>query len=583
MRNVTLTSATDSKVYDKNALTNHTVTVSGDGFVKDEGATYNVTGSRTKVGTSKNKFTYELKSNTKASNYNIEVKFGDLIVTTQDGEVVVVITGHKQSFEYDGNEKSVKGYDVSITQGSTYEVSDFTFNGNDEVKGTEANTYPMGLSVEQFTNTNDNYTQVTFIVNDGSLTISPESITPDGPNTPDEKKTGITATDPEDSIYDGKAHVNALTVRDTKTGKNLVENKDYTLTYSDDVTNVGTVKVTVKGKGNYTGEFTKKYQITPREYTVTTDSAKKTYDGIALTAGGHVNGLVEGETVSFKTTGSQINEGTSDNTYELKFEGTAVETNYKHGIDSIGTLTVKAQSIVPDPEHPETYLGIEIDSPSDITYDGKEHKWIPTVTDNADKKLEADTDYTVEYSIENFKDVGTIDVTITGIGNYTGTVTRTYKITPKEYTVTTDSANKTYDGTVLTAGGHVNGLVEGETVSFKTTGSQINEGTSDNTYELKFEGTAVETNYKHGKDSIGKLKVTKKSIVPDGPDTPDEKKTGITVNEPSDSKYDGKEHKEVLTVTDTKTGKELVAGTDYSVTYSSDLVNAGTVTIKVAG
>ena len=585
-RNVTLTSANDEKVYDGNALTNNKVTASVDGFAKDEGATYNVTGSQTKKGTSKNTFTYELKSNTKASNYTIEVVYGDLTVTAEDGEVVVVITGHKKSFEYDGNEKSVKGYDVSITKGSTYEVSDFTFNGNDEVKGTEANTYPMGLKVSDFTNNNDNYNKVKFVVTDGSLTITPKSITPDGPNTPEEKKTGITATDPVDSIYDGKAHVNPLTVKDTKTNKDLKENKDYTLTYSDDVVNVGTVTVTVKGIGNYTGEFTKKYQITPREYTVTTESANKTYDGTALTAGGHVNGLVEGETVSFKTTGSQTNEGTSDNTYELKFKGTAVETNYKHGKDSIGKLTVKKQSIDPgtDPEKPNpNYLGIEISNPSDEVYDGKEHKWSPTVVDKTGKELIVGTDYAVEYATSDFTNTGTINVTITGIGNYTGKVTRTYSITPREYTITTLDGTKVYDGKALTNFGLVDGIVYGETYSFKTTGSQTEVGTSDNTYEWKWNGTAKKSNYKLAKESIGKLTVKAKSIVPDGPDTPDEKKTGITVSEPSDSKYDGKEHKEVLTVTDTKTGKELVAGTDYSVTYSSDLVNAGTVKVTVAG
>ncbi|WP_295569478.1 InlB B-repeat-containing protein, partial [uncultured Holdemanella sp.] len=250
-RNVLLTSATDSKVYDKKPLMNGEVTESGSGFVKDEGAIYNVTGSQTEKGTSKNTFTYELKSNTKASNYTIEVVYGDLTVTAEDGEVVVVITGRKDTFEYDGNEKSVKGYDVSITEGSTYTESDFTFNGNDEVKGTEAGTYDMGLKPEDFTNNNENYGNVTFRVTDGQLTITPKSINPE------DEKTGIEATDPADSIYDGEAHVNPLTVRDTKTGKDLVENKDYTLTYVGDVVNVGTVKIEVKGIGNYTGEFTK--------------------------------------------------------------------------------------------------------------------------------------------------------------------------------------------------------------------------------------------------------------------------------------------------------------------------------------
>ena len=583
-RNVTLTSGSASKVYDKKALTKDEVTVSGDGFAKNEGATYNVTGSRTKVGSSDNTFTYELKSNTKASNYNIEVKFGELKVTAEDGEVVVTITGHSDSVEYDGNEKAVSGYDVTITEGSTYTTDDFTFNGTAEAKGTEAGTYPMGLNADQFTNTNDNYTQVTFIVNDGSLTITPKSITPDGPDTPKEEKTGITVTDPEDSIYDGNEHINGLTVADSKLNTTLVENTDYTLTYSGDLINVGTVTITIKGIGNYTGEFTKTYKITPREYTVTTNTDSKVYDGTALTAGGTVNNLVKDETVGFTITGSQTNVGASDNTYELNWTGTAKETNYKHGKDSIGKLTVTRQSIVPDPEHPETYKEVTITSPSDEVYDGKEHKWIPTVTDKEGNELVAKTDYEVTYSTTDFTNVtGTITVTITGIGNYTGKATRTYAITPKTYTVTTESDSKVYDGTALTAGGKVSGIVKGETVDFTITGSQTNVGTSDNTYELNWTGSAKESNYKHGKDSIGTLTVKAKSIVPDGPDTPKEEKTGITVSDPSDSKYDGKEHREVLTVQDTKTNEELVAEKDYSVTYSDDLVNAGTVTITIEG
>ena len=583
-RNVTLTSGSASKVYDKTALTNDTVTVSGEGFAKDEGATYKVTGSQTEVGESKNTFKYELKSNTKASNYNITKELGNLIVTAQDGEVVVTITGHSDTVDYDGNEKSVSGYEVTITEGSKYTTDDFTFNGTAEAKGTEAGTYPMNLAADQFTNTNDNYTQVTFIVNDGTLTINPKSITPDGPDTPKEEKTGITVTDPENSIYDGNEHINGLTVTDSKLNTTLVENTDYTLTYSGDLINVGTVTITIKGIGNYTGEFTKTYQILPREYTVTTNSDSKVYDGTALTAGGTVNNLVDGETVGFTMTGSQTDVGISDNTYELNWTGTARKANYKHGKDSIGTLTVTKQSIAPDPEHPETYKEVTITSPSDEVYDGKEHKWIPTVTDKEGNELVAKTDYEVTYSTTDFTNVtGTITVTITGIGNYTGKATRTYSITPKTYTVTTESDSKVYDGTALTAGGKVSGIVKGETVDFTITGSQTSVGTSDNTYELNWTGSAKESNYKHGKDSIGTLTVKAKSIVPDGPDTPDEKKTGITVSDPSDSKYDGKEHREVLTVQDTKKNDELVAEKDYSVTYSDDLVNAGTVAITIEG
>ena len=585
-RNVTLTSATDSKVYDKTPLTNSNITIGGDGFAKLEGASYNVTGSQTNVGDSNNEFTYKLNDDTKASNYNIEVKFGKLYITTQDGQVIVVITGHKKTYDYDGTEKTVSGYDVSITEGSTYAEADFTFNGNAEVKATAANTYPMGLKVSDFTNNNTNYSSVTFVVNDGSLVINPKSIIPDGPNTPDEKKTGIEVTNPEDSIYDGLPHVNPLTVTDTKTGAALVRDTDYTLTYSSDVINVGTVEINVKGIGNYTGEFTKTYKITPKEYTVTTDSAKKVYDGTALTAGGKIEGIVDGEVVVVHTTGSQTEVGSTPNTYKLEWKK-ASSKNYKLKEDSIGTLTVTEQTIDPgkDPDNPNpNYSGVTINNPSNSVYDGKEHKWSPAVADKEGNALAEGTDYEVAYSTSDFTNVtGTITVTITGIGNYTGTVTRTYEITPKAYTVTTDSAKKVYDGTALTAGGKVEGIVSGETIEFTATGSRTDEGTSKNTYSLKWNGSAIETNYKLEKESIGELTVKSKSIIPDEPNTPDDKKTGITVSDPKDSKYDGQEHREVLTVKDTKTGKDLIANKDYTVVYSDDLVNAGTVTIKVSG
>ena len=585
-RNVTLTSATDSKVYDKTPLTNSNIAIGGDGFAKLEGASYHVTGSQTNVGDSDNEFTYKLNDDTKDSNYNIEVKFGKLYITTQDGQVIVVITGHKKTYDYDGTEKIVDGYDVSITEGSTYAETDFTFNGNAEVKATEANTYPMGLKASDFTNNNTNYSSVTFVVNDGLLVIKPKSIIPDGPDTPDEKKTGIEVTDPDDSIYDGLPHVNPLTVTDTKTGTTLVKDTDYTLSYSEDVINVGTVDVTVNGIGNYTGEFKKSYKITPREYTVTTESAKKVYDGTALTAGGKIEGIVDGEVVVVHTTGSQTDVGSTPNTYKLEWKK-ASSKNYKLKEDSIGTLTVTEQTINPgeDPDKPNpNYSGVTINNPSNSVYDGKEHKWSPAVTDKEGNALVEGKDYEVTYSTSDFTNVtGTITVTITGIGNYTGTVTRTYEITAKAYTVTTDSAKKVYDGTALTAGGKIEGIVSGETVEFTTTGSRTVEGTSKNTYSLKWNGSAIEKNYKLAKESIGDLTVTPKSIIPDEPNTPDDKKTGITVSDPKDSKYDGQEHREVLTVKDIKTGKDLIANKDYTVVYSDDLVNTGTVKVTVTG
>ncbi|QTE69327.1 hypothetical protein JNO48_05355 [Clostridiales bacterium] len=85
-RTVNLISEGGQKVYDGTPLTNNKVTVTGEGFVGEEGATYNVTGTQTLVGSSENKFTYTLNEGTKAANYEIKTVFGDLTVTDGEGE-----------------------------------------------------------------------------------------------------------------------------------------------------------------------------------------------------------------------------------------------------------------------------------------------------------------------------------------------------------------------------------------------------------------------------------------------------------------------------------------------------------------
>ena len=176
-RSVKLTSATDEKVYDGQPLTNGVVTVSGDGFVKGEGAAYNVTGSQTNAGSSDNTFTYTLNTGTKADNYVIETAEGTLTVTPMTAEVVVNIQGSKLSKVYNGAEQSVTGYKVESISNPLYTEADFAFSGTDSVTGTDAGTYMMGLTPAQFENTNPNFENVTFSVTDGALTITPMPLT----------------------------------------------------------------------------------------------------------------------------------------------------------------------------------------------------------------------------------------------------------------------------------------------------------------------------------------------------------------------------------------------------------------------
>ena len=181
-RTVKLTSGSDSKTYDGTPLVKHDVTVSEDGFVKDDGATYNVTGSQTETGSSKNTFTYTLNEKTLEKNYVIEIKEGTLEVIPVTDEVTVTITEHSAEHVYDGTEKTVTGYDVKSISNKHYTKDDFTFSGKAEVKGTNVGEYPMNVQASDFTNNSHNFTNVTFVIEDGLLKITPKSIVPSETN-----------------------------------------------------------------------------------------------------------------------------------------------------------------------------------------------------------------------------------------------------------------------------------------------------------------------------------------------------------------------------------------------------------------
>ena len=349
-----------------------------------------------------------------------------------------------------------------------------------------------------------------------SVSYNPGTLTITAATRPEDKQLSVTSYE---GVYDANNHT--ITVNNVLDGDVVEYSYDDGETWTTnlnqykDVTET-TIKVRVTNV-NYDPnpvELEGTVKITPATLTVSTPIATKVYEGTPLTAAGTISGFVNDETATFATTGSQTEVGSTANTYSLTWDGTAKESNYKV-VETIGTLTVTAQSI--DPENPD-YKGITVDAPTDVEYTGADQTWLPTVTDGNGKALVKDTDYTVTYDNEDRTNVtGIITVTINGAGNYAGTITRTYQITPKPVTITTESKTRAFDGTALTAGGKVEGIVSGETYGFKTTGSQTYVGSSQNTYEMvwadsEVEGTsgtytAKKTNYTVT-ESIGTLVVT---------------------------------------------------------------------------
>ena len=433
-RTVKLTSASAKKEYDGTPLTKKDVTESGDGFVKGEGATYDVTGTITNVGKTGNKFTYELNKNTKAGNYEITTEEGTLEVTPVDAEVVVTITEHSGKVKYDGTEKKVTGYDVKSISNKLYTEKDFEFSGDATIKGTDAGKYDMELKSGDFRNTNSNFSKVKFVIEDGQLEIEKRTVkltsasaSKEYDGTPLTKKDvtesgdgfvkgegatydvtgtitnvgktgnkftytlneGTKAKNYEITTEEGTLEVTpgkiadyvTLTPKDTEkvydgtplaAGEATAEDKnggELKIEYSTDgenwtedfasitATNVAdtkTVQVRVSGT-NYEGyvEGTETVTVTPAPLKVVTPNASKYYDGKPLTKEGTLTGLVNDETATLNTTGTQTKIGRSDNTYELIWDGTAIEGNYTIE-EEIGVLEVMPESPGPDdPTKPE--------------------------------------------------------------------------------------------------------------------------------------------------------------------------------------------------------------------------------------
>ena len=552
-----LTGESATKVYDGTPLTGGatasvkegtTITYSTDG----ENWTTEVPGI-TNVG--------ELSVTAKAENPNYEPAETTYSLTVTHATATVTADDKTKTYGEADPAFTAKVEGIIGTEKATVQIAYNTPLNRDP--GEDAGIYAIYVTGEEY---QGNY-HVEYVA--GTLEITRKSL--------EDEDNGIEVTNPDDTVYDGTSQKLKPTVADTKTGDTLTEGTDYYLDYSADTTNVGTVAIMIKGTGNYSGSKAASYKITPRPYTVTTESASKTYDGKALTAGGSYDGIVEGETVIVHTTGTQTEVGSSANTYTLEWKDCSKE-NYTLAGENIGTLTVTQQTIdSEDPDPEKEYLGVTVDTPSDVTYDGNEHKWTPTVLDADEKALTEGTDYTVSYDTEDFTNVHTITVTIEGIGNYTGTVVRTYAITPAEVTVTANNTGKVYGEADPELTAKVEGIIGNDKVIFKL---ERDPGEDVGTYVINVTGDEDQGNYRVTYNA-GEFEITPKSIIPVTPEEPG-KDANITVETPEDVKYNGESQQQKPVIKDDK-GNVLEEGKDYTLEFCEDTTNAGTVTVTVTG
>ena len=354
-------------------------------------------------------------------------------------------------------------------------------------------------------------------------------------------------------VYDGSSKKPVVTV--AYKGQDLIQNTDYTVTYTND-TGVGDAVVTVTGKGIFAGSKNLNYIIEAIDigsYKLEIQPDSYIYDGTEKEP--------EVKVVISETTGNKYYLDASN--YTVKYEnnknaGTANVTvtgtgNYSGELK--GTFIISQKDIT----------GANVTIPQEsYEYTGTEIKPEVTVTLSDGTGLIFGTDYTVSY--EDNTDIGTATVNVIGRGNYTGKANGSFGIGAdiKDAEIVLSMDQYIYSGrrntpkaTVVFAG---KTLVENVdyTISYEDC---IDAGTARVVVSGKgnYGGTAEKT-----------FEIARKGI------------TGANVTIPQECyEYISKEIRPEATVT-LSDGTVLKNAIEYIVDYT-DNIEVGTATITVTG
>lgn len=305
---------------------------------------------------------------------------GTLTITPID-TVVVTIKGNTDSKVYNGAEQSVTGYTVKISD-PKYTEADFKFTGDPKASRTDVGTTPMGLTANSFVNNNSNFKNVTFVVEDGSLTITKRPLTIEGQSS-------------EPITYDGQTHSFMKWWPVTPTDNTG-------LVSGHEVSGISYL-LTGKDAGSYTGEFTGDAKIMSGEENVTENySIEYTlgkmkivpaeriavkiignheevwYNGQEQSVSGFTFDVADNTvTVELKDGHYAIAKGTNVKTYYMGLKSDDFTINHKNykevSVEIVdGYLTIK-RHYTPNPPITDK-ITVEITGNSDsVVYDGTEH------------------------------------------------------------------------------------------------------------------------------------------------------------------------------------------------------------------
>ena len=466
--------------------------------------------------------------NTSGNFTNVEfvIVDGDLVITPA-GVAVVKIAGNTKTVTYNGKEQTVTGYEITSNPAN----ATVTLVGDAIASGTDANTYPMGLSAADFTATSPNYKNVTIEVTDGYLEIDPIT-----------DKVTVTVTEKSGSaVYDGQEH--SVTGYETMTADNTLY--DVKKNVAETQTAAWTAKGVDVGEypvGIVSGDFANTSKnftnvvftvadgaltispISEKTITVTAASGSKKYDGTPLTNSGFscTEGvLVPGDVLTAVVEGSATNVGDEGKnvvkSYKVMRGGADVTGNYTFTDSVDGKLTILPRTVTLTSETAsKEYDGMPLTRPDvSVTGDGFVSGEVTGITATGSVTYVSD---------------GTVENTITYT---TGAAFReeNYKITKipgqlsitqssNAIVITTASRNREYNGKKLLDNQttHTGTLAEGDrlVVEFPADAGLTDVGTKRNEYKSyrveRSDGADVTANYTFGKPVIGTLEVTPVAI-----------------------------------------------------------------------
>lgn len=353
-----------------------------------------------------------------------------------------------------------------------------------------------------------------------------------------------TVSNIDNQTYTGKEITPYVTI--TYKGETLKKGTDYNLTYSNNV-KAGSGKIKITGIGNYTGSKTKTFKIERKNINMTSISV----EGSQQYTGSYIK-----PEVFIRDNGTLLQKGkdysisyrenkNAGNGY-IKITG---KGNYTGSIEkSFGIISMSISKATVETISKQEFTGSEI---------------LPKVRVKLNSKtLSLNKDYKV--SGTNNINVGTATLTITGIGNYTGSISKTFKITTKNISKVKVSNIDSYEYTGNKITPNIE-LYNGE--NKLTQGSDYTLSYSNNkkvgTAKIKIIGKGNYTGSKTVNFKITKIDISE-----------------ATVSDISTKYYTGSYIKPTVTVK--YKGERLILDEDYKVSYS-DNKDIGIATVKITG